>query len=103
VGNIYANEALHRAGIRPSRRAARLTRASTQALHRALREVLEEAVRERGTSVSDYRDAGGNEGAFQFRLRVYDRAGMPCLECSSPIRRVVISNRSAFYCPHCQR
>lgn len=103
VGNIYANEALYRARVRPTRRARRLTRAQSHALHDALRAVLAEAVRERGTTVSDFRDASGNEGSFQHRLRVYDRAGQPCTRCSTPIRRIVLSNRSAFYCPTCQR
>jgi len=102
VGNIYANEALFRAGIRPTRRAHRLSRTQAAALHRELKAVLDEAVRERGTTFSDYRDADGNEGAFQVRLRVYDREGQPCPNCGSPIRRVVLSNRSAFYCSSCQ-
>jgi formamidopyrimidine-DNA glycosylase len=103
VGNIYANEALFRSGIRPTRRAYRITRTEAGALHRQLRAVLEEAIRDRGTTFSDYRDADGNEGTFQFRLRVYDREGVPCPVCTAPIKRTVLSNRSAFYCPTCQR
>jgi formamidopyrimidine-DNA glycosylase len=103
IGNIYANEALFRAGIRPTRRARRISRAQAVALHRELRAVLAEAIRERGTTFSDYRDADGNEGGFQFRLRVYDRHGLPCTACHTPIRRIVLGNRSAFYCPQCQR
>jgi formamidopyrimidine-DNA glycosylase len=103
VGNIYANEALFRSGIRPTRRAYRITKMEADALHREIRAVLEEAIRERGTTFSDYRDADGNEGGFQLRLRVYDREGLPCTVCATPIKRVVLSNRSAFYCPNCQR
>jgi formamidopyrimidine-DNA glycosylase len=65
--------------------------------------VLEEAIRARGTTFSDYRDAEGNEGGFQLSLRVYDREGLPCPVCSAPIKRIVLTNRSAFYCPLCQR
>lgn len=102
IGNIYANEALFRARIRPTRRARRVTRAKAAALHRALQAVLAEAIHERGTTFSDYRDADGNEGGFQARLEVYDREGEPCTNCGTPIRRVFLSNRSAFYCPACQ-
>ena len=103
VGNIYANEALFRAGVRPTRRATRLTRAGATRLHDAVRAVLTEAIRSRGTTLSDYRDAGGRSGGFQFRLRVYDREGSPCVRCGTAVKRVVLSNRSAFYCPDCQR
>jgi len=103
VGNIYANEALFLAGIRPTRRTRTLSRRQVNALHSSLRAVLEQAVTMRGTTFSDYRDADGNEGTFQSRLRVYDRAGLPCTVCSTPIKRIVLSNRSAFYCPTCQR
>ncbi len=103
VGNIYANEALFRAGVRPTRRAYRLTRAEAARLRDAVRDVLAEAIAARGTTLSDYRDAGGEKGGFQFRLRVYDRAGLSCVRCRKTIKRVVLSNRSAFYCPACQR
>ncbi len=103
VGNIYASEALHRAGIRPTRRTRTLRRAETSALHAAVQDVLAEAVTARGTTVSDYRDGEGRAGSFQFHLRVYDREHEPCLNCGTPIRRVVRSNRAAFYCPTCQR
>jgi len=103
VGNIYANEALFRARVRPSRRARTLRRVETEALQRAIRDVLNEAVDARGTTLNDYRDADGEPGAFQFALQVYDRAGLPCVNCATPIKRIVLSNRSAFYCPSCQR
>lgn len=103
VGNIYAVEALYRAGIRPTRRAKTLTRRETAALRETLRAVLQESIDARGTTISDYRDASGERGSFDQRLRVYDRAGLPCRECGSIIKRVVLSNRSAFYCPQCQK
>ena len=102
IGNIYACEALFRAGVRPTRRARTLTRRQAAALHTALRDVLREAIRARGTTFRDYRDARGGRGAFQARLHVYDRAAEPCPVCTTPVRRVVLSNRSAFFCPTCQ-
>ena len=103
VGNIYASEALFRAGVRPTRRARTLTRAETARLRDTLRAVLNASIEKRGTTVSDYRDADGVEGGFAALLHVYDRAGLPCLRCGTPIKRVVFTNRSAFYCPQCQR
>lgn len=103
VGNIYADEALFRAGIRPRRRAASLTREDLRRLHLALRRVLREAIRLGGSSISDYVDANGDEGFFQLKHRVYGREGKPCLVCKSPIKRIVIAGRSSHYCPKCQK
>ncbi len=103
IGNIYANEILFRAGIRPSRRAGRLTRRETARLLHAIRAVLRSAIRLGGSSISDYRDGAGRPGYFQLRLGVYDRAGQPCRRCGVPIRRAVHAGRSSFYCPQCQR
>ncbi|HEX7089900.1 MAG TPA: zinc finger domain-containing protein, partial [Longimicrobiales bacterium] len=103
IGNIYANEALFRAGIRPTRRAGTLTRREAAALRDGLRAVLREAIAARGTTVNDYRDGTGEAGGFGPKLRVYGREGEPCPVCGTQIRRVVITNRSAFYCPRCQR
>lgn len=103
VGNIYAIEALFRAGVRPTRRARSLRRRETAGLRDALRDVLRESIDARGTTISDYRDAAGEPGTFVGRLRVYDREGEPCLTCGTPIKRVVLSNRSAFYCRTCQK
>jgi formamidopyrimidine-DNA glycosylase len=103
IGNIYANEMLHRAGIRPRRSASRLKRQEIERLSVAMREVLEAAVRLGGSSISDYRDAEGREGYFQSHHAVYDRAGQPCPGCGTAIRRIVLSGRSSFYCPKCQR
>jgi len=103
VGNIYADEALFRAGIRPRRRAALLTREEFRRLYLSLQEVLQEAISLGGSSVSDYVDANGDEGSFQLQHRVYGREGEPCLVCKTPIKRIVITGRSSHYCPHCQR
>ncbi len=103
VGNIYADESLFRAGIRPRRRAGRLTRAELERLRLALREVLQQAIRRGGSSVSDYVDAEGVRGFFQLEHRVYQRTGEPCLVCGTPIRRIVVAGRSTHYCPQCQR
>jgi formamidopyrimidine-DNA glycosylase len=103
VGNIYADEALFRAGVRPRRRAAKVTREELHKLYEALRQVLKEAITAGGSSVSDYVNADGDEGLFQFDHRVYGREGEACLACRTPIKRVVIAGRSAHYCPRCQR
>jgi formamidopyrimidine-DNA glycosylase len=103
VGNIYADESLFRAGIRPRRRAANITREQFAKLHAALKEVLREAIKLGGSSVSDYVNADGEEGFFQLRHRVYGRESEPCLVCKTPIKRVVIAGRSSHYCPKCQK
>ena len=103
VGNIYADESLYRAGIRPRRAAGRLTRADLARLRTALRGVLEHAIRLGGSSVSDYVDADGAPGFFQLEHCVYQRTGEPCRRCKTPIRRIVIGGRSTHYCPHCQK
>ena len=103
VGNIYADEALFRAGIRPRRRASSLTRDELHKLHTGLLKVLHEAIKAGGSSVSDYVDAEGREGFFQLKHRVYGREGKPCQVCKTPIKRVIIAGRSSHYCPKCQR
>ncbi|HET9982240.1 MAG TPA: bifunctional DNA-formamidopyrimidine glycosylase/DNA-(apurinic or apyrimidinic site) lyase [Longimicrobiales bacterium] len=103
VGNIYANEALFRARIDPKRPARSLTRAESRRLRDALREVLAQAIERRGTTLSDYRDGTGAEGLFAHQLQVYGRAGEPCVRCGRPVERRVLSNRSYFFCPKCQR
>jgi formamidopyrimidine-DNA glycosylase len=103
VGNIYADESLFRAGIRPRRRAASITRDQLAKLHTGVRGVLKEAIKLGGSSISDYVDADGEEGFFQLRHRVYGREGEPCLVCKTPIKRVVIAGRSSHYCPKCQK
>jgi formamidopyrimidine-DNA glycosylase len=103
VGNIYADESLFAAGIRPRRGAGRLTRAEAARLHRELTRILREAIALGGSSVSDYVDAEGRKGFFQLRHRVYLRTGQPCLVCGTPIRRVLVGGRGTHYCPRCQR
>jgi formamidopyrimidine-DNA glycosylase len=103
IGNIYADESLFRAGVRPRRRAASLTRAELERLYAAVQAVLNEAIVAGGSSVSDYVDANGDAGMFQFQHRVYGREGEPCLVCQTPIKRIVIAGRSAHYCPKCQK
>jgi len=103
VGNIYADESLFRAGIRPRRRAASLTRNELSRLYSAIQEVLKEAIKLGGSSVSDYVDADGEEGFFQLQHRVYGREGEPCLVCKTPVKRVVIAGRSSHYCAKCQK
>lgn len=103
VGNIYADEALFRAGVRPRRRAASLTREELARLHKGLQQVLKEAIRLGGSSISDYVDSNGEEGFFQLKHRVYGREGQPCRKCGTPIKRVVIAGRSSHYCPQCQK
>ncbi len=103
VGNIYADESLFRAGIRPRRRANTLSREQLQRLFLAVREVLAEAIALGGSSISDYVDADGEEGFFQLKHRVYGREDEPCLFCKTAIKRVVIGGRSSHYCPKCQK
>ena len=103
IGNIYADESLFSAGVRPRRRAASLTRAELLRLYDAIQQVLAEAIRAGGSSISDYVDAGGGRGFFQLQHRVYQRTGQPCLVCGAGIKRVVIAGRSSHYCPSCQR
>ncbi len=103
VGNIYADESLFRAGIRPRRRAASLTREDLRRLYLAVQEVLKEAIALGGSSISDYVDADGEEGFFQLQHRVYGREGEPCLVCKTPIKRVVFGGRSSHYCAKCQK
>ncbi|HWR15538.1 MAG TPA: bifunctional DNA-formamidopyrimidine glycosylase/DNA-(apurinic or apyrimidinic site) lyase [Terriglobales bacterium] len=103
VGNIYADESLARAGVRPRRRAASLTRNDLRRLYDALQKVLREAIKLGGSSVSDYVGAEGERGFFQIRHLVYGREGEPCRKCKTPIKRIVISGRSSHYCPTCQK
>jgi formamidopyrimidine-DNA glycosylase len=103
VGNIYASEALYRAGISPSRAAARLSRADCDALVLAIRQVLCDAIAAGGSSIRDYRNLGGEGGGFQDLHLVYDRKGEPCHKCGAKIRAKVLGGRSTFWCPVCQK
>ena len=103
IGNIYADEALHRAGVHPLRPAGDLSQAEVEALRAALREVLEEAISARGTTFSDYRDGEGQPGQFVAHLRVYGREGEACPNCGTPVARRRLGGRSTYFCPRCQK
>lgn len=102
VGNIYADEALFRAGIRPRRAAGRLTRQELTHLHGSLQTVLARAIELGGSSVSDYVDATGMRGFFQQEHKVYGRAGEDCSDCAAPLKKLVVGGRTTVYCPNCQ-
>ena len=103
VGNIYASEALFLAGIRPTARAHRLSRARVQRLHAAIVQVLARAVQQGGSTLRDFVSAEGKTGYFQLEAAVYGRTGQPCRVCATPIRSLVQGQRSTFYCPTCQK
>lgn len=103
LGNIYTDECLFRAGVHPLRRASSLSEAEARALHRAMCEVIGEAIELGGTSVRDYVDGEGREGSYAGRLRVYGRAGEACPRCGTEITRMVVSGRGTYFCPRCQR
>ena len=103
IGNIYADEALHRARVRPTRRARRVTRAECEDLAVALRRVLERSIETGGSSIRDYVTPDGSDGGFQEERRVYARKGEPCGTCGAAVRRIVVGQRGTHYCPTCQR
>ena len=103
IGNIYADEALFRAGIHPLAMSRRIRPDRARKLYDAIVKVLTEAIAAGGSSISDYVDAQGRKGFFQFKHRVYQRTGEPCLKCRTPIRRVVVTQRSSHFCPQCQK
>jgi len=102
VGNIYADEALHLAGIHPERPAGTLDRAEARRLLKVIRHILSAAIRQSGTSVSDYVDGEGRRGRFQLQLRVYGRRGEACPDCGDTVDRVKVGGRSSYFCPRCQ-
>lgn len=102
VGNIYADESLFHAGIRPLRQAGRLKAEELAVLRSTIQSVLREAITLGGSSVSDYVDASGEKGFFQLEHKVYLRTGEPCLVCGTPIRRILVAGRGTHFCPHCQ-
>ena len=103
VGNIYANEALFRAGIHPGRRAGRISEQRYETLAQAVREVLTEAIQQGGTTLRNFVGGEGKPGYFRQQLQVYARSGQPCRTCATPIRAMRTGQRSTFYCPRCQR
>jgi formamidopyrimidine-DNA glycosylase len=103
VGNIYADESLHRSRLRPDRPAGGLSHKSVQRLHASLRYSLETAIANRGSSVDTYRDAWGEVGGQQEKLLVYGRAGEPCFTCGRPLAMIRIAGRSTVFCRRCQQ
>ena len=103
IGNIYADEALFRAGIHPLAIAARLGPDRVTKLHAAIRQVLREAIAAGGSSVSDYVDVDGRQGSFQVRHNVYQKTGEPCPRCGGTIRRILVTQRGSHFCPRCQK
>jgi len=103
VGNIYADEALFRAGVRPVRAAASLSPLRVRRIYDAMREVLAEAIESRGSSVSNYVDADGRKGSFQLAHRVYRRTGEPCVNCGTAIQRILVAQRGTHFCAKCQK
>ena len=103
VGNIYASETLFMAGIRPATRASRISKPRAVLLHSAIRRVLTQAVTKGGSTLKDFSNANGEQGHFQLDAMVYDRAGLPCRVCASPIKTLRQGQRSTFYCSNCQK
>ena len=103
VGNIYASEILFRAGVRPTRRAGKVTRAEIERIAKITPQVLRAAIGSGGTTFRSYRDSQGQPGRYAERLQVYDRKGQPCVTCATLIRAVVVGQRSSFFCPGCQK
>ncbi len=103
IGNIYADEALFRAGIRPDAPANRLTPAQLTKLHAAIQAVLAQAIAENGSSIRDYRTAHGDAGAFQNSFRAYGRAGQPCTACGRPMTAIKVAGRTSTFCETCQK
>ena len=103
VGNIYASESLFRAGINPKTPAGRISMARYNNLAQAIRDVLAEAIVQGGSTLRDFISVNGQSGYFQQSYFVYDRAGVPCRVCGTPIRQIKQGQRSTFYCVHCQK
>ena len=103
VGNIYASEALFKAGIHPGRAAGRISRADYEKLAAAIKLILQQAIRAGGTTLQDFTNSDGKPGYFKQQLAVYGRTGEACLNCDSIIKHSVMGQRSTFYCPRCQK
>ena len=102
VGNIYASEALFRAGVRPTRLAGKITRAEAEKLVEVIKAVLKEAIKQGGTTLRDFTASDGKPGYFKQQLAVYGREGEPCLHCKTIIKQITIGQRASYYCPKCQ-
>jgi len=103
IGNIYASEIPYDAKLNPLRKLSGLTNKEIKLLHRSVLRILTKAIKMRGTSISDYRDANGKKGGFQNQLKVYGKAGKKCHKCGTIIAKEIVEQRSTFYCPTCQK
>lgn len=103
VGNIYASEVLFLAGIRPTTKASRISKPRAALLHRAIQQVLAQAIAQGGSTLRDFSNAHGEAGHFQLDAMVYDRGGLPCKVCATPIKSLRQGQRSTFYCVNCQK
>ncbi len=103
LGNIYADEALFRARLHPERNAAGVSARKARDLHAAIQQVLLDSIAAGGTSISNYVDSKGAQGYFQLQTEVYGKTGKPCLRCQTPLRRILVAQRSTHFCPRCQR
>jgi formamidopyrimidine-DNA glycosylase len=103
LGNIYVDEVLFRAGVRPGRKASGLKKAEIEGIYKAIKPVLKSAIKHRGTTFNNYRDADGNRGSFVNRLNVYGRAGEKCKKCGSVILKTKVAGRGTHYCSVCQK
>jgi formamidopyrimidine-DNA glycosylase len=103
IGNIYADEGLFVAGIHPARLTDSLTKSEIEQLYHAIRQVLNEGIKYRGTSIRDYLDGEGKPGSYQDHLRVYGRKGQPCPVCGAPIAKMILGGRGTHFCPLCQK
>ncbi len=103
LGNIYADEVMFEAGIEPERLVCHLGSTEMERLCQSMRNVIEAAIEAKGTTFRDYRDAYGGSGAFQNRLKVYGRAGKPCVQCGTPLLKMRLAGRTTVWCPHCQK
>jgi formamidopyrimidine-DNA glycosylase len=103
IGNIYADEILHRAGIHPRRRLNELSGGELERLHRCIGQVLSEAIKGRGSTIIDFADLEGEKGGFQDELKVYGRSGEPCMQCGAAIEKTRVAGRGTHYCPNCQK
>lgn len=103
IGNIYASEILFRAGISPLKKCSDLSDREIRSLYSAIQEILQSAIKNFGTTYSAYRTVSGENGQNQNFLKVYQKAGLPCHQCATPIEKIILGNRSTFYCPRCQK
>jgi formamidopyrimidine-DNA glycosylase len=103
AGNIYASEALFLAGIKPTRLAGKITKQNATDLTAAIKKILTEAIKQGGTTLKDFKSSDGKPGYFKQKLKVYDRNEQPCLNCATPIKQIILGQRSTFYCSHCQK